>query len=180
MVWIEAFASALPGELNVLDERYRDRVLDALAPYLVDSSGALPTEDTGVLRAGPGLPPSVEDDIATNRPGHAVEAPPRRPRLGRRSVKIGGQSYPYVRKSRAEARRASSALTKACGFAVDVRPVLVFVDADRLTVAPTLHDVRVVRHRELTAVKRAAGVCTAAEVEGIYAAARNRRIWVGN
>ncbi|MDT3398389.1 nuclease-related domain-containing protein [Streptomyces sp. B1866] len=35
--------------------------------------------------------------------------------VGDDSVRIGGSSYPYVRKSRAEARRASMALTRACG-----------------------------------------------------------------
>lgn len=58
--------------------------------------------------------------------------------VGDDSVKIHGHSYPYVRKSRAEARRASRALTRACGFTVDVHPVLAFVGVQRLTTVPSL------------------------------------------
>lgn len=250
------------GKLNLLDEGYRDRVLDALAPYLAGTSRSAPGPDAGAPRAGTNqVPPTVEDDLAANRPGEAVRAKldevapgflgrlasmllgrrseaygwrkglagerkvgaelerlvrkdwrvlhsiplPRdvdidhlligpggvfcintkhhrgaRVWVGDDSVKIGGQSYPYVRKSRAEARRASSALTRACGFPVEVRPVLAFVDVDKLTVAPTLHDVHVVQQRDFSAFKRAAGVWTTADVERIYAAARSRRTWVGN
>ncbi|MDT0549316.1 nuclease-related domain-containing protein [Streptomyces lonegramiae] len=98
--------------------------------------------------------------------------------VGDDSVKIGGQSYPYVRKSRAEARRASLALTRACGFAVDVRPVLAFVDVDTITVTPSLQDVRVVRDREFSSFKRLEGVWTPRQIGQVYGAARNRRSWL--
>ncbi|MEU4895697.1 nuclease-related domain-containing protein [Streptomyces sp. NPDC044780] len=98
--------------------------------------------------------------------------------VGDDSVKIGGQSYPYVRKSRAEARRASLALSRACGFAVEVRPVLAFVDTDTITVTPSLRDVRVVRDREFSSFKRLEGALTPREMEPIYGAARNRRTWL--
>lgn len=251
------------GKLTLQDERYRDRVLDVLAPYLADTSGSRPEQDNGVPQSGTGhqVPLAVEDDLAANRPGTAVRAKldevapgllgllvsmllgrhseaygwrkglvgerkigaelerlvrkgwrvlhsiplPRdvdidhlligpggvfcintkhhrgaRVWVGDDSVKIGGQSYPYVRKSRAEARRASAALTQACGFPVEVRPLLAFVGVNKLTVAPSLHDVRIVRNGEFSAFKRAAGVWTIVDVEKIYAAARRRRTWVGN
>ncbi|MDB1086453.1 nuclease-related domain-containing protein [Streptomyces sp. ACA25] len=250
------------GKLNLLDERYRDRVLDALAPYLAGTSRSTSAQDAGPPRVGTSqVPLAAEDDLAANRPGEAMlaklnEVAPGLLRLlasmplGRRSeaygwrrglagerkvgaelerlvrkdwrvlhsiplprdvdidhlligpggvfcintkhhrgariwvgedsVKIGGQSYPYVRKSRAEARRASSALTRACGFPVDVRPVLAFVGVEKLTVAPTLHGVHVVRHKDFSAFKRATGVWVAADVERIYAAARSRRTWLGS
>ncbi|WP_064455291.1 nuclease-related domain-containing protein [Streptomyces hygroscopicus] len=97
--------------------------------------------------------------------------------VGDDSVKIGGQSYPYVRKSRAEARRASLALTRACGFTVDVRPVLAFVDAGTITVTPSLRDVLVVRHREFSSFTRLEEVWAPGEIGSIYDAARNRRTW---
>ncbi|MGW7001537.1 nuclease-related domain-containing protein [Streptomyces sp. NPDC054933] len=97
--------------------------------------------------------------------------------VGDDSVKIGGQSYPYVRKSRAEAQRASSALTRSCGFAVDVHAVLAFVDAARVTVVPSLHDVRVVQDRGVAALKGLPRVWTSSDIETIYGAARNRRTW---
>jgi hypothetical protein len=97
--------------------------------------------------------------------------------VGDDSVKIHGQSYPYVRKSRAEARRASGALTRACGFTFDVYPVLAFVGVERLTTVPTLRDVRVVRQREVSAFKGMTGVWTPAEVDAIYVSACRQRTW---
>ncbi|ARQ69899.1 nuclease-related domain-containing protein [Streptomyces marincola] len=97
--------------------------------------------------------------------------------VGDDSVKIADRSYPYVRKSRAEARRASAALTRACGFPVEVSPVLAFVDARKVVVVPSLHDVRVVGHREIATMKTLTGVWSAASVENIYMMARDRRTW---
>jgi hypothetical protein len=99
--------------------------------------------------------------------------------VGDDSVKIGGQSYPYVRKSRAEAKRATRALTRACGFAVDVQPVLLFVEAAKVTVVSSLHDVRVVTDREVRSLGRLKGTLVPTEVDAIYGAARNARTWAG-
>jgi hypothetical protein len=99
--------------------------------------------------------------------------------VGDDSAKIGGQSYPYVRKSRAEAKRATRALTRACGFSVDVQPVLFFVETAKVTVVPSLHDVRVVTDREVRSLGRLKGTLASAEVDAIYAAARNARTWAG-
>ncbi|MDI5965025.1 nuclease-related domain-containing protein [Streptantibioticus silvisoli] len=99
--------------------------------------------------------------------------------VGDEAVKIGGQAYPYVRKARAEARRASAALSRACGFEVPVEPVLAFVGTDRLTVVASLRDVRAIGHREIAALGRAGGVWSRRQAEVIYAAARERGTWSG-
>ncbi|WP_461006228.1 nuclease-related domain-containing protein [Streptomyces capparidis] len=97
--------------------------------------------------------------------------------VGDESVRIGGHSHPYVRKSRAEAHRASTTLTRACGFPVEVHPVLAFVAPESLTVVPSLRDVRVVRERELSTFKRLPEVWTTDKAAAVYAAARDRRNW---
>jgi hypothetical protein len=99
--------------------------------------------------------------------------------VGDDSAKIGGRSYPYVRKSRAEARRATRALTRACGFSVEAQPVLAFVEPSKVTVVPSLHDVRVVTDREIRLLGRLKGTWTPAEVDAVYEAARNARTWAG-
>ncbi|MEU0180206.1 nuclease-related domain-containing protein [Streptomyces sp. NPDC006207] len=63
-----------------------------------------------------------------------------------------GAPVPYVRKSRAEAKRVAGVLERA-GVRVDVDPVLVFVGAARVEVVPSLLDVRVIRReREVSAL----------------------------
>lgn len=98
--------------------------------------------------------------------------------VGDDSVRIGGQSYPYVRKSRAEAQRASAALTTACGFPVEVQPVLAFVAVTELQVVPSLRDVRVLQERDIAAFKHLKTGWRPDKVELVYAAARDRHTWV--
>ncbi|MFT9787506.1 nuclease-related domain-containing protein [Streptomyces rhizosphaericola] len=98
--------------------------------------------------------------------------------VGDDSVRIGGQSYPYVRKSRAEARRASAALTRACGFPVEVQPVLAFVAVAELQVVPTLRDVRVLQERDIAAFKHLETGWRPDKAELVYAAARDRHTWI--
>ncbi|GAA2772384.1 NERD domain-containing protein [Streptomyces rameus] len=236
------------GYLELLAEEQRDAVLDALAPYLAASSLHVAHK---ALRS--------KDDLAGNRPGHALQtkvdelapgfwrwalarlsgrrlevdswrtglAGERRvgvelerlvPRgwrvlhsiplagdvdidhvligpggvfcvntkchrgarvwVGDDSVRIGGQSYPYVRKSRAEARRASVALTHACGFPVEAQPVLAFVAVAELRIVPSLRDVRVLQERDIAAFKRLKTGWGPDKVELVYTAARDRRTWV--
>ncbi|AXK37674.1 NERD domain-containing protein [Streptomyces armeniacus] len=92
-------------------------------------------------------------------------------------VKIGGQDYPYVRESRGEAAGAARVLSRACGFTVEVTPLLVFVGAASVTVEPALLDVRAVERRQLAALVAASGVLAPQRVEEVYAAARDRRTW---
>ncbi|MBL7498419.1 NERD domain-containing protein [Frankia sp. CNm7] len=103
--------------------------------------------------------------------------------VGDQAVKLGGQTYPYVRKARAEASRAAAVLSRACGFAVRVEAVLAFVAPARLTVAPSrddAHAVRVhaVRHDQIVTFGNLPGTWQPAHVEQIYAAARDRRQWL--
>ncbi|UQA94832.1 nuclease-related domain-containing protein [Streptomyces halobius] len=98
--------------------------------------------------------------------------------VGDDSVRIGGQSYPYVRKSRAEARRASAALTRACGFPVEVQPALAFVAVADLKVVPSLRDVRVLQERDIAAFKHLKAGWRSDKVELVYTAARDRHTWV--
>ncbi|CAI7974232.1 NERD domain-containing protein [Frankia sp. Hr75.2] len=103
--------------------------------------------------------------------------------VGDQAVKLGGQPYPYVRKARAEASRASAALSGACGFAVQVDAVLAFVAPAKLTVAPSrdvVHAIRVhaIRHDQIATFSDLSAVWQPAHVEQIYAAARDRRNWL--
>ncbi|MGY4969355.1 nuclease-related domain-containing protein [Streptomyces nigrescens] len=100
--------------------------------------------------------------------------------VGDDAVKVNhGQARPYVRKARHEALRAGRAITRRCGFAVEVQPALVFVGAKRVDVVPTLHDVRVIRGRDVAALGPLSGALRPEEVELIYTAARDRRTWAG-
>ncbi|UGY94674.1 nuclease-related domain-containing protein [Streptomyces gobiensis] len=100
-------------------------------------------------------------------------------RVGDDSVRIGtGRPRPYVRQSRREAVRAAHALTRGCGFPVEVRPVLVLVAAARVIVAPTLRDVWVLRTRDLAALGSRGGVLKPADIEAIHSTARDRRTWL--
>ncbi|WP_326599662.1 nuclease-related domain-containing protein [Streptomyces sp. NBC_01803] len=99
--------------------------------------------------------------------------------VGDEAVRIGPDTYPYVRKSRAEARRAGKALTRGCGFEVTVRPVLAFVRAERLTVAPSLRDVLAVDVRELAAFRARAGELGTGDVDRVHAVARDPGTWAG-
>ncbi len=98
--------------------------------------------------------------------------------VGDNSVRIGGQAYPYVRKSRAEAQRASVALTRACGFPVEVQPALAFVAVAELKVVPSLRDVRVLRERDITVFKHLKADWRPDKVELVYTAARDCLTWV--
>ncbi len=103
--------------------------------------------------------------------------------VGDQVVKMGGQPYPYVRKARTEARRASAVLSRACGFAVEVEAVLAFVEPAKLTVASSpadVHAIRVhaIRHDQIATFGDLSAVWQPAHVERIYAAARDRRNWL--
>jgi hypothetical protein len=103
--------------------------------------------------------------------------------VGDQAVKLGGRPYPYVRKARAEASRASAVLSRACGFAVRVEAVLAFVAPAKLTVAPShddVHSVRVhvIRDDQIAAFGDLSAAWQPAHVERIYTAARDRRNWL--
>lgn len=84
-----------------------------------------------------------------------------------------GRSEPnaVLRAVRAGADRASHALT------AEVRPVLVLVGAAEVSVTDAPRDVRVLGDGEIAGLGRAGGTLKPADVEGLYAMARDRRIW---
>jgi hypothetical protein len=92
-------------------------------------------------------------------------------------IKVNGQNKPYLRVSRSEASGASKRLSRACGFPVAVRPVVVIV-ADQLTIKGEPEDVKVVGRKRvsqwLQALPRALG---AEEIEAIYTWARRIETW---
>ncbi|MGC4153820.1 MAG: nuclease-related domain-containing protein [Propionicimonas sp.] len=47
--------------------------------------------------------------------------------VGQYAIKVNGQSQPYLRNSRFEAKRAAKLLTASVGWSVEVKPVLVFL-----------------------------------------------------
>ncbi len=103
--------------------------------------------------------------------------------VGDQMVKVGGQLYPYVRKAEAEAKRASAVLSQTCGFAVEAKAVLAFVQPANLTVARPRGDahaihVRAIRHDEIATFGDLSAAWQPAHVERIYAAARDRRNWL--
>lgn len=104
---------------------------------------------------------------------HTLPARKQRVRVADPMVRAGrGQPVPLLRTTRRRAERASLALTAA------VRPVLAVVGAARLDVLPTPPDVRILRETEVPALARLGGVLKPADIEALYATARDRRTWL--
>lgn len=96
----------------------------------------------------------------------------RRLRLGRW---VPGE--PEVRFCRRAASRSAHALSRALGFAVEVRPVLGLVAPARVARAPGPHDVRLLREAELPAFGALGGILAPGLIETVHTAARDRRTW---
>ncbi|MFC5799244.1 nuclease-related domain-containing protein [Streptomyces formicae] len=79
---------------------------------------------------------------------------------------------PELRWTRRTAQRASLALAAA------VRPVLAVAGAARLDVPPLPRDVRIIADSEVARLARLGGVLKPADVESLYARARDRRTWL--
>ncbi|WP_240134955.1 nuclease-related domain-containing protein [Streptomyces sp. MUM 178J] len=105
---------------------------------------------------------------------HTVRARRAHVRIDDPHVRTGrGRPDPLLRLTRRRATRAALALT------APVRPVLAVVGAARLDVvrmAP--FDVRIMRDCELPALARLGGVLKPADIEALYALARDRRTWL--
>jgi hypothetical protein len=88
-------------------------------------------------------------------------------------VRVGrGEPAPLLRLTRRRAERATLALATA------VRPVLAVIGAARLDAIPAPPDVRILRDDEVPALGRLGGVLKPADIEALYAAARDRRTWL--
>lgn len=92
-------------------------------------------------------------------------------------VLVNGQRTVYLRNSRFEARRASSLLTRACGFPVAVHPGIVVLAA-RLAIREQPRDVHVVDDRTLVRwLSRKDAVLCPGDVEAIFEQARRDATW---
>ncbi|MFI1394984.1 nuclease-related domain-containing protein [Streptomyces sp. NPDC020681] len=104
---------------------------------------------------------------------HTLPAHRLRIRIADPAVRAGrGEPVPMLRLTRRRAERASLALATA------VRPVLAVVGAARLDVLPSPPDVRIMQEGEVRALVRLGGVLKPADIESLYATARDRRTWL--
>ncbi|MFI9647383.1 nuclease-related domain-containing protein [Streptomyces sp. NPDC052040] len=103
---------------------------------------------------------------------HALPARRQRVRVADPEVTVGrGGPRPLLRRMRADADRASYALT------AEVRPLLVVTEPARLEVGPRPRGVRVLTDADLPGLARLGGILKPAEVEALYATARDRHTW---
>jgi Nuclease-related domain len=100
--------------------------------------------------------------------------------VGEHGMTVGGKSVDYLRKSRAEARRAGRLLGRATGLEVPTQAVIVFTGADQFSVrrgGPP--DVAVLASpRALRSwLHKQPAVLASEQVDAIYRAARNPATW---
>jgi hypothetical protein len=122
------------------------------------------------------------DHVVIGPPGVFTLNTKRHPRgkawIGERAVMVNGQRTDYLRNSRFEARRASALLSTSCEFPVTVKPVIVFVDLEDITVKQMPSDVHVVtRMRLLAWLRSLPPALDHVAVETIFAAARQSITW---
>ncbi|MGA5439236.1 NERD domain-containing protein [Streptomyces griseoincarnatus] len=105
---------------------------------------------------------------------HVRSAHRQRVAVAEPQVRIGRRPpEPVLHRVRADADRAAHALT------AEVRPVLVLAGARRVTVAAAPRGVRILTDADVPELARGGGVLKPADVEALYAAARDRRTWAG-
>ncbi|MCA1222350.1 nuclease-related domain-containing protein [Streptomyces sp. 8L] len=161
---------------------HRDARQDALAAQRQVGEVLDGLEGAGwrVLHAVPLPGAAFIDHLAIGPAGvlavRTLSARKQRVRIADPMVRLGRSApVPHVRWARRDAERASLAL------AVAVAPALVVVGPSRLETPaspPGPPDVRVLRDDELGTLGRLGGVLKPADVESVYAAARNRNTWI--
>ncbi|CAL9310771.1 hypothetical protein SUDANB148_04698 [Streptomyces sp. SudanB148_2056] len=105
---------------------------------------------------------------------HVRSAHRQRVTVAEPQVRIGRRPpEPVLHRVRADADRAAHALT------AEVRPVLVLAGARRVTVTAAPRGVRILTDADVPELARGGGVLKPADVEALYAAARDRRTWAG-
>ncbi len=101
--------------------------------------------------------------------------------VGRDSVRVNGHRTQYLRNSRHEAARAQELLSAAVGFAVQVRPALVFLTGSlfpNVTIKKRPEDVLILDRMDIPGVfKRATRRLTPDQVELVYEQARKSTTW---
>ncbi|MEU6659570.1 nuclease-related domain-containing protein [Streptomyces sp. NPDC046821] len=104
---------------------------------------------------------------------HTLPARKQRVRVADPLVAAGrAEPAPLLRRVRAEASRASFALT------AEVHPVLAVAGATSVEVRAASTDVRVIPDTELQALSRTGGVLKPADIEALHAMARDRHTWL--
>jgi hypothetical protein len=98
--------------------------------------------------------------------------------VGGDTVLVNGVRQAYVRNSRYEAERAGRLLSAACGFDVVVTPLIVCVNAERLTIKAPPNGVHILTRRGLRRWLRRQPERLAAG-EAIFDQARRSSTWVG-
>lgn len=97
--------------------------------------------------------------------------------VAERAFMVSGQKTNYLRNSRHEAARASKLLTAACGFDVQVEPIIVVIAAE-LTIKAQSADVHVVARKRIGHwLDRRPPALSPAAVEAIYELARRDTTW---
>ncbi|MBO1336180.1 nuclease-related domain-containing protein [Streptomyces sp. VRA16 Mangrove soil] len=103
---------------------------------------------------------------------HVLPARKQRVRVMDPVVTAGrGEPQPLLRRVRADASRASFALT------AEVRAVLVLVEPASVDVPAAPRDVRVLTDTEVSGLARSGGLLKPADVEALHAMARDRGTW---
>jgi hypothetical protein len=97
--------------------------------------------------------------------------------VAEKAFMVSGQKTNYLRNSRYEAARASKLLTAACGFDVQVEPIIVVIAAE-LTIKAQPADVHVVARKRIGKwLERRPATLSPEAVEAIYEMARRDTTW---
>ncbi|MFF3749518.1 nuclease-related domain-containing protein [Streptomyces sp. NPDC002018] len=99
---------------------------------------------------------------------------------GDNAITVNRTPTPHIAISQSEARRVARLLSRHCGFAVPVRPVIAVVHAAAIKVKNAAPPVLVVPAKEVDrALMGLSPTLGSAQVEAVYAIARNARNWHG-
>lgn len=171
-------SSASPGSLLWRRWRQDPRQAELLAQENIgDRLDRLEGAGWRVLHSIP-LPGAARIDHLAIGPAGVLAVrtlPARKRRVGVADpqVRVGRAApAPHLRWARRAAERASRAL------AADVRPVLAVVEPARLDALPMPPDVRILRDTEIPALASLGGVLKPADIESLYATARDRHSWL--
>ncbi|MFC3575634.1 nuclease-related domain-containing protein [Streptomyces yaanensis] len=103
---------------------------------------------------------------------HSLHARRQRVLVADPMVTVGRhEPWPLLRRVRADAARASYALT------AEVHPVLALMEPARLEITTPLRELRVLKDTDVPALARLGGVLKPADVEALHAMARDRHTW---